>query len=766
MEYIIKEKNKKLYTELINFNKNPKKVRVSIPSDKLSFLTTGKTNIYTFGFKTRPVGLSRGNKLGNNAFVTSTYHNDDFSTGYEQIMRKFISYSKSPETILFHDDEDFINFNTFAKHQDLDDYKINSLLNENIDKGNITIVEYLMSVFSSKEMYNYNKLHQLVTVQSPGAEKKLDIKNKMSTNKNNQLHVTPVHLACINPNEKILEEVLKNGGETEFQDNMGRKPISYAATCKGSGPLKLLIKKKCNVNDRERAGFTPIIHACRTGRYENVKILLENGADPLLKPRPGQCMSIHFACMKDTENNLKIIKLLLDKKPELLNINGAGKKSPLHFAVIYNCPRIVELLVRKGAKINQGDKFVRSPLLLSCKYGYSKITKYLIECGANIKKCDNSQNSPLHYACAFGNLECVKILLEYGADINCLNMWKNLPIEIALLKNHYGIVKYLINNDKFSVDTHFGNGNTILLFYLLDIDESTFDKIKYIVEEKNGSCKITNSNKMNSFHFLTHFTYRAYLSTFVPFNEKQKLTEEKHKNIYHPKYIEILKKYINFFKEKGCEPELENNIGQTPILLALKNKNFEFAQLFIDIFKKEIDIKHFDNNGFNIFDYTFKDGYSLTDECIQFIKSIFKIYGNDIDSQFLNQYTRYGRNSLLNLCEDYALHIYEKFYYINKKNTLNYIRCEIKEENKQKKYNLLIPFSYKKEILQKSYKEFKDFISKKFYPLIEEFIKKGVDINCHTEEKKFKNKNKEFEEYKYFNNYGKIYPIMYLISRI
>ena len=38
-----------------------------------------------------------------------------------------------------------------------------------------------------------------------------------------------------------------------------------------------------------------------------MKILLENGADPMLKPRPGQCMAIHFACMKDTENNLKII---------------------------------------------------------------------------------------------------------------------------------------------------------------------------------------------------------------------------------------------------------------------------------------------------------------------------------------------------------------------------------------------------------------------------------------------------------------------------
>ena len=49
------------------------------------------------------------------------------------------------------------------------------------------------------------------------------------------LHVIPVHLSYINPNEKMLEEVLKNGGETEFQDNMERKPIAYAATFNGTG---------------------------------------------------------------------------------------------------------------------------------------------------------------------------------------------------------------------------------------------------------------------------------------------------------------------------------------------------------------------------------------------------------------------------------------------------------------------------------------------------------------------------------------------------
>ena len=213
----------------------------------------------------------------------------------------------------------------------------------------------------------------------------------------------------------------------------------------------------------------------------------------------------------------------------------------MHFAVLYNCPKNVELLIKRGANINKKDTYWRTPLILACKYGYSKIAEYLIKCGAKIDKCDNSNNSPLHYACAFGNLQCVKILLENGADVNYLNMWKYLPIEIALLKNHLGIVNYLIDNNFFSVNTPFGNGNNFLLYYLTDIQESTFEKIKYIIEKKKANAQLPNNNKMNAFHFLANFSYKKYLNKFISKKELYQLNEKKHKSKYHPNYINLLK---------------------------------------------------------------------------------------------------------------------------------------------------------------------------------------------------------------------------------
>ena len=96
--------------------------------------------------------------------------NEDFDDGYQSNDR-----TGKDDYILFHKDEDFIFFNNFVKHQELKDYTIENLLEKNINKGNINIVEYLMSVFSERENYNYNQLHLMVTSQKPNAEKNIEI---------------------------------------------------------------------------------------------------------------------------------------------------------------------------------------------------------------------------------------------------------------------------------------------------------------------------------------------------------------------------------------------------------------------------------------------------------------------------------------------------------------------------------------------------------------------------------------------------------------
>lgn len=51
--------------------------------------------------------------------------------------------------------------------------------------------------------------------------------------------------------------------------------MHYAAACVTPDALEFMIKKKQEVNNQDVNGITPLMIACKLGRIENVKLLLE-----------------------------------------------------------------------------------------------------------------------------------------------------------------------------------------------------------------------------------------------------------------------------------------------------------------------------------------------------------------------------------------------------------------------------------------------------------------------------------------------------------
>lgn len=65
-------------------------------------------------------------------------------------------------------------------------------------------------------------------------------------------------------------------------------PLHYAALNEDSGPLEALIAAGANVNARNAEGATPLHMTAFATRTKNAKLLLEAGADPLLKTNEGR----------------------------------------------------------------------------------------------------------------------------------------------------------------------------------------------------------------------------------------------------------------------------------------------------------------------------------------------------------------------------------------------------------------------------------------------------------------------------------------------
>lgn len=93
----------------------------------------------------------------------------------------------------------------------------------------------------------------------------------------------------------------------------------------------------------------------------------------------------------------KIIKMILDKKPNLRMIDTSYNKA-IHTASIENNIKVLLMLIVAGADINSKN---------------------------------NRSWTPLHYASYYGNLEAIRILIEAGADRNIKNTDDKTALDVA-----------------------------------------------------------------------------------------------------------------------------------------------------------------------------------------------------------------------------------------------------------------------------------------------------------------------------------------------
>jgi ankyrin repeat protein len=100
----------------------------------------------------------------------------------------------------------------------------------------------------------------------------------------------PIHDAARMGTQADVERILKADPAMRDVPNqgLGSTPLHLAALNVDSGPLKALIAARANVNARDKNDATPLHMAAFATRSEHAKLLLNAGADPLLKTVEGR----------------------------------------------------------------------------------------------------------------------------------------------------------------------------------------------------------------------------------------------------------------------------------------------------------------------------------------------------------------------------------------------------------------------------------------------------------------------------------------------
>lgn len=120
--------------------------------------------------------------------------------------------------------------------------------------------------------------------------------------------------------------------------------------------IRFLSQHSPNVKST-RGGFrTPLTFACYYARGPIVQILLAYNANPNILDPEGQSCLINYLSTRELipERDIPVINAILDRSPDLINLQSQRGITPLYQAIAYDTPlAIIQLLVKRGADVNQ-----------------------------------------------------------------------------------------------------------------------------------------------------------------------------------------------------------------------------------------------------------------------------------------------------------------------------------------------------------------------------------------------------------------------------
>jgi len=253
--------------------------------------------------------------------------------------------------------------------------------------------------------------------------------------KRDVLNNTALSLAAARGDPSIIESLVSLGASFEILNVDGESPVHLAAKHESPAALRgflAMATEKNFVNSKDVLGFTPLHWSSMLGRDENVRLLLENGADRHLRTDMGETV-LHAAA---STGSVSTAKILCDfpvaegtgLSCELLAVSNLGETA-LHVAVKNGSADFLAFLAT--AARHEGRVKNESTLVLL----------------ANVR--DKNGYTPLHHAIVSVQYKAILSLLtdfpvnpllkSRGGPVACGVNRQCLPSQLGRLTEHSNI---------------------------------------------------------------------------------------------------------------------------------------------------------------------------------------------------------------------------------------------------------------------------------------------------------------------------------------
>lgn len=296
--------------------------------------------------------------------------------------------------------------------------------------------------------------------------------------------------------------------------------------------------------------------------------------------------------------------------------NQVLRRTPLHCAAQSGHLEIVQLLLERGAKIDEGaagaakeisvetdvgkkfsgDVLARTALQWAAKMGYLNVIDFLIEQGADVNAVNFSHETALGLAALMGHFEICSRLLEKGARVTSeLAQAVGLGHKdiVVLLLDHGACVdselnQAVVRGDTDIVDLLLKHGGTIEKDTLLEAAMSGVPVVVFRMLYDAGNDMILRLWSKDMFMHekpqLLHVAAITGNDEMIQFllNEAKVKVESKTESgntALHCAFVDLRKGsprrvIINLLLEWGLSPFMQNDLGETVLHVAAKKKNW------------------------------------------------------------------------------------------------------------------------------------------------------------------------------------------------
>ena len=209
-------------------------------------------------------------------------------------------------------------------------------------------------------------------------------------------------------NSADVSSILSASGDIDINilDNEGYSPLHRAVYNSDINTINELLKvrninidskldMKVSIDNWFLGGSTPMILAAFMGNADIVSLLLDNKANIRARDGVDGAMAIHLAAANGRND---VIKVLLAKDPQLVNIVDNRDNTPLHWAAMKDKKDTIELLMENGADIEAKDADGWTPLHYAAAFSSVDTVQTLVDLGADKESKAKDGSNPMDYA--------------------------------------------------------------------------------------------------------------------------------------------------------------------------------------------------------------------------------------------------------------------------------------------------------------------------------------------------------------------------------